>query len=296
LRSGCGSSTGPLERNRFASVKTPVNATIGPTARRIIYVAVAALALVLVLLVGKGIIPRSLLRLTEAPVYGYRIVNEYPHDPGAFTQGLFYENGFLYEGTGRRGHSSLRKVDLSTGEVLKIKPLSDRLFGEGIAGWDGRIVQLTLRAKKGFVYAESTFEIEREFTYSTQGWGITYDGKDFIMSDGTSALYSLEPGSFTRVGQVIVKDGHRAVMGLNELEYIKGEIYANVWRTDLIARISPATGKVTGWIGLTGLLSAEDRSDTTDVLNGIAYDAEHDRLFVTGKYWPRLFEIRLIPE
>jgi glutamine cyclotransferase len=262
--------------------------------RLAVYVAVAAIALILVLVVGKGTITRNLLRSTGAPVYTYRVVNEYPHDPGAFTQGLFFDNGFLYEGTGRRGQSSLRRVDLETGEVLDIRRLPDTLFGEGIAAWDDRILQLTLRAKMGFVYNKDTFEIEREFTYSTQGWGLTFDGDNFIMSDGTSALFFLEPESFTRVGQVIVKDGRRAVLGLNELEYVKGEVLANVWQTDLIARISPATGEVTGWIDLSGLLSQADRTDSTDVLNGIAYDAENDRLFVTGKYWPRLFQIKIV--
>jgi glutamine cyclotransferase len=254
----------------------------------------AAAAAVLVLLFGKGIIPAGRLRPGRPPTYTYRIVNTYPHDADAFTQGLFYDNGVLYEGTGRRGRSSIRKVDLPTGEVLDIRRLPDRLFGEGIAGWDDSILQLTLRAKKGFVYDKSTFEVEREFTYSTQGWGLTFDGENFIMSDGTSALFFFEPESFTRVGQVIVKDGNRAVLGINELEYIKGEVFANVWRTDLIARISPETGKVTGWIDLAGILNPADRTDSTDVLNGIAYDAEDDRLFVTGKLWPHLFEIELV--
>ena len=261
---------------------------------RIIYAGVAVVAVILLLHFGRGVIPLSPFRSGEAPTDTYRIVNTYPHDPDAFTQGLFYDDGVLYEGTGRRGRSSLRKVDLLTGEVLDIRRLPDRLFGEGIAGRDDSILQLTLRAKKGFVYDKSTFEIEREFTYSTQGWGLTFDGENFVMSDGTSALFFFEPESFTRVGQVIVKDGNRAVLGLNELEYIKDEVFANIWRTDLIARISPASGKVTGWIDLTGLLKPADRTDSTDVLNGIAYDAENDRLFVTGKLWPHLFEIEIV--
>jgi glutamine cyclotransferase len=261
---------------------------------KIAYAAVAAVAVVLVLLVGRGRIPLSPFRSREAPTYTYRIVNTYPHDPQAFTQGLFYADGVLYEGTGRRGRSSLRKVELRTGKILDIRRLPDSFFGEGIADWDGKILQLTLRANKGFVYDKHTLEIEREFTYSTQGWGLTFDGENLIMSDGTSALFFFEPESFTRVGQVLVKDGNRAVLGLNELEYINGEVFANVWRTDLIARISPETGKVTGWIDLGGILGAADRADTTDVLNGIAYDPENDRLFVTGKFWPRLFEIELV--
>jgi len=275
-------------------MKSPRKSRIKRNARLAIYLAVAIIALVLALLVGRGTITRDLIGSTDVPVYTYRIVNEYPHDPGAFTQGLFYDGAVLYEGTGRRGRSSLRRVDLESGEVLDIRSLPPGLFGEGIAGWDDRILQLTLRAKKGFVYDKVTFEIEREITYSTQGWGLTFDGRNFIMSDGTSALAFLESESFTRVGQVIVKDGDRAVLGLNELEYVKGEILANVWRTDLIARVSPATGEVTGWVDLSGLLDPEERSDSTDVLNGIAYDEENDRLFVTGKHWPRLFEIELV--
>ena len=273
---------------------SPVKSNIGRNSRLIIYIAVAAVVLALVLIWGRGYIPGSLIGSTDAPVYTYRVVGEYPHDPGAFTQGLFYDGGFIYEGTGRRGRSSLRKVDISTGEIVDIRNLPHRFFREGIAGWNGKILQLTLRAKKGFVYDRGTFEVEREFTYSTQGWGLTFDGENFIMSDGTSALFFYEPESFTRIGQVIVKDGDRAVLGLNELEYIEGEIFANVWRTDLIARISPETGKVTGWVNLAGILKPADRSDSTDVLNGIAYDAANDRLFVTGKHWPRLFEIEII--
>ena len=275
-------------------MKSPRKSRIGRNARLAIYISVAVIALALALLVGRGTITRDLLGSTDAPVYTYRIVNEYPHDPGAFTQGLFYDAGVLYEGTGRRGRSSLRRVDLESGKILDIRSLPPGLFGEGIAAWSDRILQLTLRAKKGFVYDKETFEIEREITYSTQGWGLTFDGRNFIMSDGTSALAFLEPESFERVGQVIVKDGDRAVLGLNELEYVKGEILANVWRTDLIARISPATGEVIGWVDLSGLLNPEERSDSTDVLNGIAYDEENDRLFVTGKHWPRLFEIEIV--
>jgi len=294
LRSVCASSTGPPGPSRVPERNSLVCDMTNRYGAKTVYVAVAAAVVVLVLLFGSGIIPVGRLRSGQSPTYTYRVVNTYPHDADAFTQGLFYDNGVLYEGTGRRGRSSLRKVDLRTGEVLDIRRLPERLFGEGIAGRDGSILQLTLRAKKGFVYDKSTFEVEREFTYPTQGWGLTFDGENFIMSDGTSALFFFEPESFTRVGQVIVKDGSRALLGLNELEYIKGEVFANVWRTDLIARISPATGKVTGWIDLTGLLGPADRTDSTGVLNGIAYDIENDRLFVTGKLWPHLFEIEIL--
>jgi glutamine cyclotransferase len=230
----------------------------------------------------------------SAPTYAYRIVNTYPHDPDAFTQGLAFEDGILYEGTGRRGRSSLRKVDLESGQVLKIHELPDSLFGEGITVYEDRIMQLTYTSQIGFVYDKASFDISRQFTYPTRGWGLTHDGSRLIMSDGTSMLYFLDPESFARIGHIIVKEGRAPVIGLNELEYIKGEIYANVWQTDRIVRIAPRTGEVTGWIDLADLLSPEARTDSTGVLNGIAYDIGGDRLFVTGKFWPRLFEIELI--
>jgi glutamine cyclotransferase len=222
-------------------------------------------------------------------------VNTYPHDTGDFTQGLAFADGILYEVTGLKGHSSLREVDLETGEVVRILDLSDVYFGEGITVWGDRIVQLTLSARTGFVYDAATFILLREFTYTTGGWGITSDGERLIMSDGTSMLHFLDPDSFQRTGQVIVRDGNRPIIGLNELEYIDGEIFANVWQTDLIARISPKTGEVTAWIDLTGLLEPGERRGT-DILNGIAYDAEGKRLFVTGKLWPYLYEIEIIPK
>jgi len=225
----------------------------------------------------------------------YRVVNTYPHDPGAFTQGLVFADGILYEGTGLKGRSSLREVDLETGEVVRIRDLSDVYFGEGITLWDDTIVQLTWLSQTGFVYDAATFDLLREFTYTTGGWGITSDGERLIMSDGTSMLHFLDPDSFQRTGQVIVKDGNRPVIGLNELEYIDGEVFANVWQTDLIARISPESGEVTAWIDLAGLLDPGDRPGT-DILNGIAYDAKGKRLFVTGKLWPYLYEIEIIPK
>jgi glutamine cyclotransferase len=231
----------------------------------------------------------------SAPTHTYRILASFPHDRGAFTQGLVFSDGKLYEGTGLKGRSSLREVDLETGEVLRVHNLADVYFGEGITLWGDTIVQITLSSGKGFIYDAATFDIIREFTYTTGGWGITSDGERLIMSDGTSMLHFIDPGTFERIGQVIVRDGTRPVIGLNELEYIGGEVYANVWQTDLIARISPESGEVTGWIDLTGILDPDERPGS-DVLNGIAYDAGGDRLFVTGKLWPRLFHIEIIPE
>lgn len=232
------------------------------------------------------------------PVFTYEIVNTYPHDPDAFTQGLVYDaGGFLYEGTGLRGESSLRKVDLETGEVLQIHRLADQYFGEGIAVYDGRIAQLTWQSNVGFVYDKNSFEQTSEFEYSTEGWGLTHDGDRLIMSDGTATLHFLDPLTFEERGRVNVHDASGPITRLNELEYIDGEVYANVWQTDRIARINPETGQVTAWIDLTGLLPQEERAqlDRVDVLNGIAYDAANDRLFVTGKWWPTLFEIKLVP-
>ena len=228
----------------------------------------------------------------QAPVSGYEVVRTYPHDPKAFTQGLFYLDGFLYEGTGMHGESSIRKVRLENGEVVQIHRLEERYFGEGIAAVGNTIVQLTWQTEVGFVYDLKTFERQRTFTYEGEGWGLTYDGSRLIMSDGTEALRFLDPKTLKETGRVIVKDGGRPVPQLNELEIVKGEIYANVWGQDRIARISPKTGQVLGWIDLRGLLSPQEAAGV-DVLNGIAYDAAGDRLFVTGKWWPKLFEIRV---
>jgi glutamine cyclotransferase len=229
------------------------------------------------------------------PVYTYQIVNTYPHDRNAYTQGLIFEEGILYEGTGRWGRSTLRKVELGTGNVLQLYSLPDQFFGEGVTVFGDKIFQLTWKSHLGFVYDKESFELLQEFEYPTEGWGITHDGERLIMSDGTSTLHFLEPETLEEIGQIDVHDNDGPVIRLNELEYIRGEIYANVWQTDRIARIDPGTGQVTGWIELAGLLSPEDRSQPVDVLNGIAYDAEHDRLFVTGKLWPKLFEIELNP-
>jgi glutamine cyclotransferase len=228
--------------------------------------------------------------------YGYEVVNAYPHDPGAWTEGLVYADGFLYESTGLKGHSSLRKVELETGEVLQKVDLAAPYYGEGITICNQKIVQLTWQQHVGFIYDKESFALLREFDYPTEGWGITYDGQRLIMSDGTSTLHFLDPETFKEIGSVQVFDDSGPVDNLNELEYVNGEIYANVWLTDRIAMIDPRTGRVLGWIDLTGLLSAADLSQPVNVLNGIAYDAEHNRLFVTGKLWAKLFEIKLVPK
>jgi glutamine cyclotransferase len=229
---------------------------------------------------------------SSVPVYGYRIVNIYPHDPGAFTQGLFYHSGFLYEGTGLHGRSSLRKVELETGNVLKRHDLPEKYFGEGIAFCGNRLIQLTYQERIGFVYDPDLRPVG-SFNYPTEGWGLTCDGAHLILSDGTATLHWLDAKTFKVIKKITVTDKGRPVGHLNELEYIKGEIFANIWETDTIARISPDTGEVTGWIDLCGLSRQLGQEAPIDVLNGIAYDAQGDRLFVTGKFWPKLFEIRL---
>lgn len=232
---------------------------------------------------------------TPLPVYGYRIVERYPHDADAFTQGLIYADGKFYEGTGRRGQSTLRRVDPESGVVEQMVHLPDEFFGEGITLFGDRIFQLTWTSRIGFVYNQESFELLDTFTYSTEGWGLTHDGEFLIMSDGSHVLTYLDPESFALVRQIPVTAGGEAVFMLNELEFINGFIYANIWQTDIIARIDPESGQVVAWIDLAGILSPEDRSGREDVLNGIAYDAVEDRLFVTGKLWPLLFWIELTP-
>lgn len=231
------------------------------------------------------------------PEYGYEVVHTYPHDPTAFTEGLFYLNGFLYESTGLEGFSSVRKVKLETGEILQKHELPEAYFGEGIINWKDRLYQMTYKTELGFVYDLNTFAVQREFHYPGEGWAFTTDGKRIIMDDGTAQLRFWNPETLQETGRLTVTDQGQPVTNLNELEWVKGEIYANIWQTDRIARIDPASGKVVGWIDLTGLLSPADRvsgDNGTEVLNGIAYDAKGDRLFVTGKRWPKLFEIRLV--
>jgi glutaminyl-peptide cyclotransferase len=232
----------------------------------------------------------------EARHYGYQIVHVYPHDRKAFTQGLEFRAGFLYEGTGLYGRSALRKVKLETGEVVQQIGLPAEYFGEGITVVNQQIVELTWRTEIGFVYDQNSFRRLRSFNYSGEGWGLTNDGAQIYMSDGSDEIRCWDPSSLREKRRLRVHDGAKAIDKLNELEFVRGEIYANVWQTDQIVRISPADGRVLGWIDLPGLLSAADRSEQVDVLNGIAYDVLGDRLFVTGKLWPKLFEIKLVPK
>jgi len=227
--------------------------------------------------------------------YTYRVVNTYPHDTNAFTEGLVYSDGYLYESTGLNGASTLRLVNLTTGIVLKQIQLPSQYFGEGITIVNNSIIQLTWQSHIGFVYDKNSFDQLSNFTYSTEGWSLTYNGKQLIMDDGTDNLYFLNPTTFQRIGQVQVHDGNKLIVNINELEYINGDVYANIWMTNTIAIINPQTGQVKGWIDLTGLPGAPI-SNGDNVLNGIAYDQSSDKLFVTGKDWPNLYQIDLIPE
>lgn len=230
----------------------------------------------------------------SVPVFTCRIIRTYPHDRESFTQGLVFASGFLLEGTGLYGRSSLRKVELETGRVLQRVDLPGRLFGEGIAVFGGKIAQLTWKSGRGLVYDLDTLELQGEFGYDTEGWGLAYDGERLVMSDGTSILRYLDPTTFEEVGRLDVRGPDGPVGLLNELEYFKGEILANVWRSSRIARISPATGMVVGWIDLRDL-PVPDGRERRGVANGIAYDAVNERLFLTGKRWPVLFEVELVP-
>jgi glutamine cyclotransferase len=226
---------------------------------------------------------------------GYRVVHAYPHDPQAFTQGLVYLDGHLYESTGLKGQSTLREEDLATGRVIREVQVPSQYFAEGLTNWGNTLVQLTWKAHLGFVYDRSTFRLLKTFHFPWEGWGLTQDGRHLILSDGSSILHFLNPQTFAETRSIHVTDHGKAVDQLNELEYIHGEIYANVWMTNKIVRISPATGRVVGTINLAGLLPAIEVRSNDAVLNGIAYDAAHNRIFVTGKLWPRLFEIEVVP-
>jgi glutamine cyclotransferase len=226
----------------------------------------------------------------------YTIINTYPHDTGAYTEGLQYVDGVLYESTGWFGQFSIRKVALESGEILQRFDRADlppEYFGEGITLLGDELYQVTWQAREGFVYARDSFAVLKTFNYDSEGWGLTHDGQRLIMSDGTATLHFIDPETLTETGRVEVRDQNGPVEKLNELEYIHGSIYANVWQTDRIARIDPQTGAVTAWIDLSGLGDPSFRVNPDAVLNGIAYDAQNDRLFVAGKLWPSLFEITL---
>jgi glutamine cyclotransferase len=227
------------------------------------------------------------------PEYTFAVVRVFPHDTSAYTQGLAYRDGFLYEGTGRKGHSSLRKVRLETGEVLQRVDLGPEYFGEGITILKDEVFQLTWTSATGFVYNLNDFHRLRSFSYSGEGWGLATDGRELFLSDGTAEIRVLDPESFQEKRRIKVHDRSAPVDQLNELEFVDGQIFANVWHTNRIARISPLTGDVVGWIDLTGLLSSVYQLEPEAVLNGIAYDPLHKRLFVTGKLWPSVFEITL---
>lgn len=228
----------------------------------------------------------------EVTTYSFKVVGSYPHDPKAFTQGLVYYKGFLYEGTGLNGSSELRKVELKTGKVLQRKALADKYFGEGIVLFEGKIYQITWKNKEGFIYDLNTFNPLGSFSYDTEGWGLTQDGKNLILSDGSERLYFLDPKTLRPERSVTVTLGGKPINNLNELEYIGGKIYANVWQTAQIVIVDPKSGVVEGIIDLRGLALLMPAG--ADVLNGIAYDPEGKRLFVTGKLWPLLFEIELV--
>jgi glutamine cyclotransferase len=233
----------------------------------------------------------------EAVNYTYQVVNTFPHDPRAFTQGLLFHDGKLLESTGLYGQSSLREVNLSTGAVLRKLPVPGQYFAEGLALLDGKLYQLTWKEEKVFVYDlnadPTTFRKVGEFAWTGEGWGLATDGHWLIMSDGSSILRFLNPATFAVDHAIHVLKGGLPQERLNELEYVKGEIYANIWKTDWVARIDPASGIVVGMVDFSYLLPAADQTAATDVLNGIAYDPAADRLFVTGKNWPKLFEVRL---
>lgn len=235
----------------------------------------------------------SHLRTTRVPIASVEVVRTYPHDPGAFTQGLFFHRGFFFESTGLAGRSSLTRRDVATGKILDSVSLAGEYFGEGLVLFQDRIYQLTWQNETVFIYDARTFCLLRKLRYSGEGWGLTTDGRRLLMSNGTSTLTFRDPGSFKILRKIHAQDGETPVDRLNELEFVRGEIWANVFTTDLIVRISPKDGRVKGWIDLSVLRSYLPAHASVDVLNGIAWDAGSGRLFVTGKYWPYVFEIRL---
>ena len=242
-----------------------------------------------------GFVVAVLTLTAQTPEYGYKVVHVYPHDPNAFTEGLEYRAGFLYESTGLEGRSWLRREKVETGEILQQIDLDPRYFGEGITILNQQIVQLTYKTQIGFVYDQSNFRVKRTFNYSGEGWALTNDGTNIYMGDGSAQIRVWDPLTLQEKRRITVHDHGQPVTNVNELEWVRGEIYANIWQKDVIARISPVDGRVLGWIDMAGILPASERTGSEDVLNGIAYDVLGDRLFVTGKQWPKLFEIKVVP-
>lgn len=257
------------------------------------HLTIAVLLLAITISSASGQAAKAKTPSAAVPTYGFKVIHTYPHDPSAFTQGLEYRAGVLYEGTGLTGRSSLRKVQLETGKVLKQIAVAAKYFGEGITVLNQQIVALTWTTGIGFIYDQDSFQQIRTFNYKGEGWGLANNGEQIFMSDGTADIRVLDPSTLEEKRRITVRDGTEPVKMLNELEWVRGEIYANIWQSDRIARISPTTGKVLGWIDLSGILPAADR-EHSDVLNGIAYDQMGGRLFVTGKLWPKLFEIQLV--
>ncbi|MEW5909896.1 MAG: glutaminyl-peptide cyclotransferase [Thermodesulfobacteriota bacterium] len=250
-------------------------------------------AVLLIIFLEEGISAGPLFPPVDAVVYGYRIIQTYPHDPKAFTQGLIYRDGFLFESTGINGKSTLRKVRLTTGEVVLQHHLPKKYFGEGLTEFEDRLIQLTWKSNLAFVYDRISFKLVKAFSFEGEGWGLTQDGNRLIMSDGSAELRILDPKTFKELHRISVLHGKTPISDLNELEFVKGEIFANRWQTDQILRIDSNSGKINGWIDLKGLLPKKGQDASAGVLNGIAYDEVSDRLFVTGKFWPKVFEISL---
>jgi glutamine cyclotransferase len=241
-----------------------------------------------------AILTASMASAVAAPVSGYKVIAEFPHSTSSYTEGFFYRDGLFYEGTGLKGRSAVLVIEPATGKVLQRRDLPPELFGEGIVDWSHLIYEWTWQSHICFVYDRFSLRPIKQFTYSGEGWGMTHNTREIITSDGTATLRFRDPETFKEIRHIIVKDGKTPIEQLNELEYVKGEIYANIWHSDRIARISPRNGHVIGWIDLTGLMPESRRVDGESVLNGIAYDTQHDRLFVTGKQWPAVFEIKII--
>jgi glutamine cyclotransferase len=243
---------------------------------------------------GNNAQPDAKASMEEVPVYTYKVVNSWPHHTGSFTQGLVFHDGYMYESTGQYGSSVLCRIELESGKIKKKVELDKEYFAEGMTIFGDKVYQLTWQSQRGFVYELKNFKRVVEFTYEGEGWGLTNDGQSLIMSDGTHKLRFLDPRTFRVLRTLEVYDHGQPLMQLNELEYVKGEIYANIWHSEKIVRIDPASGKILAWIDLTGLRKPEDGEHTDNVLNGIAYDEKTDRLFVTGKRWTRVYEIQLI--